>query len=1045
MEDLIKRFICGYAEEAKPQSIDDTKGDFQLTQMKILLNDIIRTSNVSTIIDIGCGNGALLYVLDSLNLFKDYPGIKYYGFDLNEQIMVAIQEAMNRGLFNRANFKTLQDDWVNSLDKENSNLIVMRNVFHELSIEQLANYFYSFSLELQEKDFLIFQDTTTLLEAEKGRAGWKGTSIDHILRDCGFHTVLTPDVSKKDISVFTIKGSHKEYTKISINDIKKLFHDEREQQLQELLSAYEFVVTDDKIGDIATARISHDILSIKRQLGQEMDEKAYGSIYLLLYYALLLIEKNPDFLETVKESYEYFEVVAFQNRGTPLKMIYSFLSNDDKKILEINGGKLIGKKSLIFHSLKRFKHNRIPIFIECNTGIGFTQVFERIIETLNIVKYFDVELISEFEQLSMSNFIKQNKYVAEFQTIIPQVIVVFLNAESLLSPQQVIENKDISEFIEWWIGFKSAKIFIESDQKIKNNFAVDLYDNIILSVFPLSNDALKDSYGKYRFVIQYFQETVSAKYLGLDPNKENFAEDLFECINNHPYLAYLASKIISQYEDFGCLTDRKVLKCIMNKISSDFLNKFDLDRDEKGIIYALSLRDGFFEKDVLDCMIEYQNVIKNLIEKGIIYVAGKEFYRLLPVFTRTDLDDENIEKAKFIKYMECIYEKLYRIIGKPKYFRLKYFYSILNKEVVSSKISYLLPELSAGAEQFFFERDFSSAIALYKAIGNKQPLTSKQKLRYGSALIRGNHIAEGIEVYKELFTKYPRWENAKMSCVDSLLHIEERLDYCLQLMGEISEDYRKTYYYRLLGEIYRIKQEPIHVFLNYDLALEKMERFDEGIRVLARAISYAKELGDDNKQKEYFDFYHKLHLNHIAIDIEYGNFLEKRNCLSESETILANIYEGNSNNAYAIFAYVKTLCSLSKYDIAKKIIDDAYSKTEIVAENRNLIDSANVHYLISTNEYSEAISILEKEIMRDRKNIHLYGQWADLFYKYFTFTNETHLLEKGLKYYSQIIATTNVPAMISCLNIAKIKGDESLIDSLEKRINVLNNNINISI
>lgn len=1043
MEDLIKRFISGYAGDAKPQSIDDTKGDFQLTQMKVLLNDIVRMNKISSIIDIGCGNGALLYVLDSLNLFESYPTIKYYGFDLNEQIMVAIQESMQRGLFNRASFNTLQNDWTNSLDKEKPNLIVMRNVFHELTIEQLADYFYQFSNELQNKDFLIFQDTTTLLEAEKGRAGWKGTSIEHILQLCGFHTILTPDVSKKDISVFTIKGFNKQDLKIGVYDIKKIFLDEREQQLQELLSAYEYVMTDDNIGDIAAARISHDILSIKRQLGKRTDEKSFGSIYLLLYYALLILEKNSDILKRVKEEYDYFEVNAFQNRGTPLKMIYSFLSNADKKLLEINGGRLIGKKSLIFNSLKRFKHNRIPIFIECSIGIGITQIFEKIIETLNIVQYFDVELISEFEQLSMNDFLKQNKYAVEFQTIIPQVIIVFLNAESLLSPKQEIENKDVCQFIRWWIGFENAKIFIESDQKIVSDFDVNLYDNIILSIFPLSSDSYKDSYGKYRFVIQYFQETVSSNYLGLDPNKENFAETLFECINNHPYLAYLASKIISQYEDFGCLTDKKTLKNIVNKISSNFINKFDLDPDEKGIIYALSLRDGFFENDVLNYMPQYQDVIKKLVEKGIIYVAGNEFYRLLPIFTRTDLDVENMEKAKVIEYMEGVYTKLYNFTSKPKYFRLKYFYSILNKESVPTQISYLLSELSAGAEQFYFERDFSSAISLYKAIGSKRSLTSKQELRYGSALIRSNHIAEGLEVYKGIFERYPRWEGAKMSCVDSLLHMEAKLDYCIQLMNEVSEECRKTYYYRLLGDVYRIIQEPVEVFLNYDLALEKMERFDEGIRVLVRAISYAKELGEENKQKEYFDFYHKLKYNHIAIDIEYGSFLEKRNCLEESEVILKDIYENNPNNVYAVFAYVKILCSLCKYDLAQEIVDNAYSNSTIIAENRNLIDSAKVHYLVCRNEYLEAISILEKEINRDRKNIHLYGQWADLFYKYYNYSNEANLLDKGLKYYSQIIATTNIPAMISCLNIAKIKGDGVLVESLERRINVLNSNISV--
>ena len=380
MDDLIKTFISGYSSEVKPQSIDKVKGDFQLTQMKVLLNDIIRTNNIGSIIDIGCGNGTLLYVLDSINVFHDFPDVKYYGFDFNNQIIDAINIAMNQGLFNNANFRTLQDNWSTYLHKSKPNIVVMRNVFHELTIEQLVEYFYEFSVVLSNKDFIIFQDTTTLLEAEKGRAGWKGAGIERILKECGYKTILTPDLSKKDISVFTIKAYEKRPLRITIETLKNYFIEERQKQLEELLTVFDSITQYENKNNIATARISHDILSIKKQLGHKMDDKAYESIYLLLYYALMLVNNEDGFFEGVKKDYKYFEVNAFQNRGTPLKSIYSFLSNKSKKILEINGSKLIGKKSLIYHALKRFKHNRIPVFIECNNHYTITNLFEKIIE-----------------------------------------------------------------------------------------------------------------------------------------------------------------------------------------------------------------------------------------------------------------------------------------------------------------------------------------------------------------------------------------------------------------------------------------------------------------------------------------------------------------------------------------------------------------------------------------------------------------------------------------------------------------------------------------
>lgn len=159
---------------------------------------------------------------------------------------------------------------------------------------------------------------------------------------------------------------------------------------------------------------------------------------------------------------------------------------------------------------------------------------EDIIETLNIVKYFDVELISEFEQLTMEEFKKQNTYIKEFEKIVPEVIIVLCNVEAILSPESIIENGDVYEFIRWWSSIENAKIFIDSDRKVNWLLDQDILENITLSFFPFSADINNNSYGKYRFVIQYFQETIPAGYLGLDPAKDDFADQLFEGINNHP-------------------------------------------------------------------------------------------------------------------------------------------------------------------------------------------------------------------------------------------------------------------------------------------------------------------------------------------------------------------------------------------------------------------------------------------------------------------------------------------------------------------------------
>ncbi len=230
--------------------------------------------------------------------------------------------------------------------------------------------------------------------------------------------------------------------------------------------------------------------------------------------------------------------------------------------------------------------------------------------------------------------------------------------------------------------------------------------------------------------------------MGLDPAKNDFADQLFEGINNHPYLAYLASRVISQQENPACLVDKETVKSIIEIISNDFVKKFDINKNEKGIIYVFSLCDGFFEREVIEYIVEYQQDVSQLIDKGILYSSGNDYYRLLPFFTRSTLNIDEETKLHFTKYMEKVYFDLYARTSKPKYYRLAHLHGILGKEKVEQKLAYLLPELSKGAEEFYKERDYVLSISLYRTIKAKQALTSKQEMQYANALIRSNHVGE---------------------------------------------------------------------------------------------------------------------------------------------------------------------------------------------------------------------------------------------------------------------------------------------------------------
>ena len=92
VEQLLK-FVSGYGSPEKPQSIEEIQGDFQLAGLSTILNSYLSCDPTPKILDIGCGNGALMAKLADIKAFENYPELEYVGFDRPDRLNSAFEAA----------------------------------------------------------------------------------------------------------------------------------------------------------------------------------------------------------------------------------------------------------------------------------------------------------------------------------------------------------------------------------------------------------------------------------------------------------------------------------------------------------------------------------------------------------------------------------------------------------------------------------------------------------------------------------------------------------------------------------------------------------------------------------------------------------------------------------------------------------------------------------------------------------------------------------------------------------------------------------------
>lgn len=843
-EDLM-RYISGYESVETPQSIDEIKGDLQLAGLMTALNNIIAHKPTPLILDIGCGNGVLFAKLSETGCFKRDSDLTYKGFDFKERLPKAFENASKLNLLSKVSLFHLDSEW--STHMKEPCVVVVRNVVHELSLTEASDLIYRLCTHLPHGSTVFLQDMSTLPVAEKGRCGWMGTHVEAILKKCGLETILTSDTSKTGIDIYLIAGKKKEDCNKTARDIKDLLLSARKDQQKTLQLKYT-QMQERPENTLPMLRLNHDITAISLQLGMPTsprnNEEITRSTFALAFKALSITDFN-----TLRLNFKYPMVKWFQDRGHAIQAVDDFLLND-KSILLIIGPNFIGKKTAIWHALDKKHHSRLPIFIDLFTGVTIFNILESLAAQLGVARFLDVEILAALKTLPTEKLFSSVKDVVN--SIAMNTILILDSAESVLGPESMINNRDVSDLIALWSSIDGAKIVIESRANVAD-IPSDKCQTEHVTFFKSREDSPR--YGSHLYAVQLLQEIVPNEYR--IPNSEHggFPYDLLVDLDNHPYFLYVAGTAIRNNPDIKCLSNPTFVSGLKAKLADTLFSNFNLAEDEKELLYTLTLVKDGFPLNLLEIISDKASISTRLLGMGLILEISSGVFKALSVLryiNKTIRENYDKSEKKWHMRFQRAFQQLYRTTSNPIYYRQAHYHAVLGGESVAIS-AYNISEISKCADTWFGSRHYDDALWGFRKIRNFRQLTAKESMRLASCLMRTGSVASGRDAYRELMAKYRNWPGLRNSFIDSLIATGVCAKEALEQLELVSADIRDYYWYRQAARCYRQLNRRKDSYDQYEEAI-LVAKMHYARSIIKELIFYAKEVNDKEKIEQWLEY-----------------------------------------------------------------------------------------------------------------------------------------------------------------------------------------------
>src|SRR3990170_1582386 len=132
-------YLGNYGSEDGIQSACDSAFDSQIKNLSLPVATKLAEHKEGTVFDIGCGAGILLNRLVAIDAFAQNTKWIYFGVDFPEHVQKVLALARELNVHRRVDawaLPTFYESWPNTDLAPRPYIVIIRNVFHELDINQ---------------------------------------------------------------------------------------------------------------------------------------------------------------------------------------------------------------------------------------------------------------------------------------------------------------------------------------------------------------------------------------------------------------------------------------------------------------------------------------------------------------------------------------------------------------------------------------------------------------------------------------------------------------------------------------------------------------------------------------------------------------------------------------------------------------------------------------------------------------------------------------------------------------------------------------------
>jgi len=1023
----LKELVSAYDKSNIVQNNDEASTDSQLKNLTLSIEELLHRNAQGTVLDIGCGKGILLEKLSKSDVFQQNNRWNYLAADYETRLEPILQLAAKLRLHRRCeviSLDTLYETWIQSVSISSPLLIVLRNVLHELNIEDTAKLLYLLKKYMSQEDTLFIQDLLVFPKVERGNVCWDSSCLKDVLNQFGFDVVYVEEPSKSGThwfsSIITSPISKKAFTE---RDALIVVTEGRRHQLDKWRKSKAVFLKHKDIRANIVAKMDFDLQlsALYQQLDaiQELtSEQKVAKIdanpqltlqYILSSYDTSVLDRSP-FVPPM--------IWNFRDRANSQDSLEDFL-NSKESVAIIEGGTACGKTALVSQVLSRRAKKRSVVQIDCDT-IG--DVWPMLEQFLTAIKCdYSFEIFSHEKCLLFESIESVIKKLID--SIAQKTIVVFDHFEHLLDPNRKIMDREIQLFISILAEGKAAKVIITTRKS-------PILDFLPQSVIVNDNQPPVGRFPHGNHIENMLDDYVDRGSIGL----ESYPHELLEAIDRFPYLAILAGKLIAE-SGSAVATDPEILKIIKSYLYDELAKRIVTKDSEPALRLACQLR-------IPTPRILFDNIVgvhstEAALETGLLFAVsdryGDDFLSCASILRNNEIESDSVdEDTSTFSLPTGMHEKIaewyiliYKDTSDPRWLREAQYHTIAtgNDIKIDSFGALYKGELFWAAKTWFRRfRNYSNALEALRAAEGMGFRSYEARMLLAACLVRTGRREEGEKLYRQLISEFPHNDGVKTSFVDSLLNIKEFKE-ALSVLEEFSLSMvgSNPWVAGQYGRIYLGLHDYDNAIKAFQIQIHKYEQAPSIVYVRL-AQSYFR-LGERDKAVEIISQGLNVYKDDLAINTLFcANLIYKKSPpeLEEAEKRLNDLANIAPRNGYILQKLVTVGALRGNTQLAIRRIENIHWKIEppylrlpveitvAIAQKQFSKALEKADSISSENEYGQAII---HKIFLIWANSELYPE------------RKIHIAKKGLERKIPDFCKRNIPILSMRAQLARMAND----------------------